>query len=279
MHIIESIPVLRETLKNWRGQGETIAFVPTMGNLHAGHVELVEQAKSQASRVVVSVFVNPTQFGPGEDFAAYPRTPEEDAAKLRAAGVDVLLMPPSAEVYPQGSLTFVEVASVSDILCGAFRPGHFRGVATVVCKLFNMVQPDVALFGEKDWQQLAIIRRMVADLNLPLRVVGVPTVREDSGLAMSSRNGYLSEAEKQQAAWLYQSLLAARAALQSGRRDYAQIEAEQAAFLRGAGFAPDYFAVLKPDLSEPSGVENEWVVLVAARLGKARLIDNLSVSV
>lgn len=277
MHTVESIPALREILQAWRGLGRTLAFVPTMGNLHAGHLQLVEQAKRQADKVVVSIFVNPTQFSAGEDFGAYPRTPEEDAAKLKEIGADLLFMPSAEEVYPQGASTFVEVPGISEVLCGAFRPGHFRGVATVVCKLFNLIQPDVALFGEKDWQQLVVIRRMVADLNLPVQIVGVPTVREASGLAMSSRNGYLSEGEKRQAAWLYQSLLTARTALQAGRRDFQAIEAEQAGCLQKAGFRLDYFAIRSPTLDAPKAEAGEFVILVAARLGRARLIDNVMV--
>lgn len=277
MQTIESIAALRASLRQWWARGETIAFVPTMGNLHAGHILLVDQAKAEAGKVVVSVFVNPSQFSPGEDFAAYPRTPQEDADKLRASGADLLFMPTAAEIYPAGASTFVEVPGISDELCGAFRPGHFRGVATVVCKLFNLVQPDVALFGEKDFQQLAVIRRMVADLNLPLRVVGVPTVREASGLALSSRNGYLGAEEKRQAALLYQSLRQAEAALREGRRDFAAIEAEQAAFLRDSGFRPDYVAIRSLDLAPPAGGGSDFVVLAAAWLGRTRLIDNLQV--
>jgi pantoate--beta-alanine ligase len=206
MQTILSINPLRDTLKTWRGLDKTIAFVPTMGNLHAGHIHLVEQAKAQADKVVVSIFVNPTQFSAGEDFGAYPRTPDEDSEKLSAAGADLLFMPEASEIYPGAAATFVEVPGISEILCGAFRPGHFRGVATVVCKLFNITQPDLALFGEKDFQQLAVIRRMVADLNMPVQIIGIPTVREASGLALSSRNHYLSAAEQQQATALYQSL-------------------------------------------------------------------------
>jgi pantoate--beta-alanine ligase len=280
MQLIESIPALRETVRSWRTAGETVAFVPTMGNLHAGHIRLVDDAKQFADRVVVSIFVNPTQFCGGEDFGAYPRTPEDDAEKLRGAGTDLLFMPHAAEVYPKDAVTFVEVPGVSEDLCGKFRPGHFRGVATVVCKLFNMVQPDVALFGEKDRQQLTVIRRMVADLNLSLRIVGVPTVREANGLAMSSRNAYLSDHEKQRAAAIYRSLLQAKATLEAGDRQYSVIEQAQAEILRGEGFRADYFAIRRlEDLGLPAPDEHELVVLVAAWLGRARLIDNLSVRV
>jgi pantoate--beta-alanine ligase len=275
MQTILSIKPLRDSLKTWRGQGETIAFVPTMGNLHAGHIHLVEQAKSQADKVVVSIFVNPTQFSAGEDFGAYPRTPDEDSAQLSAAGADLLFMPEAGEIYLGAAATFVEVPGISEVLCGAFRPGHFRGVATVVCKLLNITQPDLALFGEKDFQQLAVIRRMVADLNMPVQIIGVPTVRESGGLALSSRNHYLSEAEKQQAAALYQSLLAAQAQLEAGARDFRAIEAAQSDYLRGAGFRPDYFAIRRLDLAEPVGDESAFVILAAAWLGRARLIDNV----
>ncbi len=279
MQIVESIPALRETVRRWRGNAETLAFVPTMGNLHAGHLRLVEEAKQLADRTVVSIFVNPTQFCAGEDFGAYPRTPERDADLLKAAGADLLFMPQDDEVYPAGAVTKVEVAGLSDELCGKFRPGHFRGVATVVCKLFNMVQPDVAVFGEKDWQQLTVIRRMAADLNLPLRIVGIPTVREPSGLAMSSRNAYLSAAEKRQATALYRCLSQAKAALEAGDRNFAGIEAAAAEFLLGEGFRTDYVAIRRAeDLALPTPDERSLIVLVAASLGRARLIDNIKAS-
>ncbi len=279
MQIIKSISSLRETVRHWRVSGETIAFVPTMGNLHDGHLCLVNNAKKSADRVVVSIFVNPTQFSPGEDFGAYPRTPENDTAKLEMAGVDGLFMPSVEAVYPEGSSTFVEVPGISDVLCGKFRPGHFRGVATVVCKLFNMVQPDVALFGEKDWQQLTVIRRMTEDLNMPVQIIGVPTVREPSGLAMSSRNAYMSAEETRQAAIIYQSLLSAESALQAGNRDYTAIEQTQTEKLSGEGFRVDYFAIRRAnDLSEPASDERNFVILVAAKLGRARLIDNIRLS-
>jgi pantoate--beta-alanine ligase len=280
MQIIESIPALREIVRSWRAASETIAFVPTMGNLHAGHIRLVDEAKQLADRVVVSIFVNPTQFCAGEDFGAYPRTPEDDAEKLRRAGADLLFMPSAAEVYPHDAVTFVEVPGLSEDLCGKFRPGHLRGVATVVCKLFNMVQPDVALFGEKDRQQLTVIRRMAADLNLSLSIVGIPTVREANGLAMSSRNAYLSDDEKQRAAALYRSLLQAKDALEAGEREYSAIEQAQAEILRGEGFREDYFAIRRfDDLGLPAPDEHNLVILVAAWMGRARLIDNLSVRV
>lgn len=276
----ETIAELRRQLAEWRRSGESIALVPTMGNLHRGHLSLVEEARRQADRVVVSIFVNPTQFGPGEDYANYPRTPERDAELLRQAGVDLLFLPAAGQIYPPSDkpATYVEVPGLSDELCGAFRPGHFRGVTTVVCKLFNIVQPDVALFGDKDYQQLTLIRRMVADLDLPVRIVGMPTVREADGLALSSRNGYLGSAERQQAARLHAILQDAAARLKAGARNYQELEQQACEALIAAGFQPDYVAIRAADLSLPSADVRELVVLAAARLGRARLIDNLQVS-
>jgi pantoate--beta-alanine ligase len=281
MRTVESISELREAVRAWRKQGLSVAFVPTMGNLHDGHIRLVEEAKRQGDRAVVSIFVNPTQFGPNEDFAAYPRTPEQDAEKLRVAGTDLLFLPGTAELYPQdaAAMTFIEVPGLSGELCGQFRPGHFRGVATVVCKLLNQVQPDVALFGEKDYQQLTIIRRMVADLDLPVRIQGVPTVREPSGLAMSSRNAYLSGEEKSQAALLLTCLREAAEEIHRGGRDYERIEREKSETLSAHGFQADYFAIRRQeDLGPPGENDEPLVILVAARLGRTRLIDNLLVT-
>jgi pantoate--beta-alanine ligase len=280
MQTVAAVADLRETVRGYRAAGQTVAFVPTMGNLHAGHIRLVEEARRAAARVVVSIFVNPTQFGPGEDFAAYPRTPEADVEKLAAAGTDLLFLPAVETLYPpvDRPLATVGVPGLSDELCGQFRPGHFRGVATVVLKLFNLVQPDVALFGEKDYQQLTVIRRMVADLDVPVRIVGVPTVREPGGLALSSRNGYLSAEERERAARVYASLCQAAAALKAGRRDFPALEAEQVEALRAAGFEPDYVAIRRQDdLAPPGPGDTRLVLLVAARLGRARLIDNLQV--
>jgi len=278
VHCVETSTALREQTAQWRRQGESIALVPTMGNLHAGHLSLVEDARRHCRRVVVSIFVNPTQFGPGEDYAGYPRTPGEDAAALRRAAVDLLFQPAAAEIYPAGSATVVEVPGLSAQLCGQFRPGHFRGVTTVVCKLLNLVQPDLALFGEKDYQQLTLIRRMVEDLDLPVRIAGLPTVREADGLAMSSRNAYLTEAERRQAAGLFRTLQETAAELSSGNREFTSLEQRGAAALRGRGFEPDYLAIRRAsDLALPVADTGEVVVLAAARLGRARLIDNLKV--
>ena len=281
MQVVSTIAELRRQRHKWLQASEQVAFVPTMGNLHAGHIRLVTEAKKVAARVVVSIFVNPLQFGANEDLDAYPHTPEQDQAKLREAGADLLFLPAENEIYPHGreGVTFVEVPGLSDILCGATRPGHFRGVATVVSKLFHMVQPDVALFGEKDYQQLSVLRRMVGDLNMPLELIGVPTEREPDGLAMSSRNGYLTAEEREIAPALSRSLLEVEGKLRNGRRDFATIEGEAAEGLGAAGFRPDYISIRRAvDLQLPEGDDCQLVVLAAAYLGKARLIDNLLIT-
>ena len=282
MQTVHRIAELRALLAGRRQAGERIALAPTMGNLHRGHLHLVEVAKILADYSVASIFVNPMQFGPKEDFNSYPRTLEADSRQLAAVGLDLLFAPPVAEVYPQGldNTTRVEVPELSHILCGASRPVHFAGVATVVSKLFNMVQPGVALFGEKDWQQLLVIRRLTADLNFPVEVVGVPTVREADGLAMSSRNGYLSAAERTVAPTLYATLQAAAVRLQTGERDYAAIQRDACAALEQAGFRPDYFEIRRADdLAPPEGQDTGLRILAAAWLGKARLIDNCPIKV
>lgn len=269
---------LRARVAQWRRAGARIGFVPTMGNLHAGHFSLIELARTHADRIVASVFVNPTQFGPREDFASYPRTLTQDQAGLAAYGCDLVYAPESDEIYPFGAANTVrvEVPGLSDILDGAARPGHFIGVATVVAKLFNLVQPDVAVFGQKDYQQLLVIRRMAKDLRLPIDIVVAPTRREANGLAMSSRNQYLSAEERERADIVYRMLCFMRDALHAGRAQ-AEIETAASQTLEQAGLTPDY-AVLRrsddlsiPDASERSGL----IALIAARLGRARLIDNL----
>jgi pantoate--beta-alanine ligase len=278
MQTITRIEDMRALVRGWRFGGESIAFVPTMGNLHAGHASLIGAAHLHGRRVVASVFVNPLQFGPNEDYAAYPRTPEDDTELLAAQGVDVLLLPTVDEMYPLGvaGSTIVDVPELSGILCGAVRPGHFQGVATVVVKLLNLVQPDVAIFGEKDYQQLTIIRRSVEDLCLPVKIVGAPTVRAEDGLALSSRNRYLSEPERAIAPLVYRALDRARRRLESGDADLAGIQREGLESLRAAGFRPDYFEVrMAGTLAEPRGQDVDVVVLTAARLGRARLIDNV----
>jgi pantoate--beta-alanine ligase len=281
MIILDRIAPLRETVRTWRRQGERIGLVPTMGSLHQGHMSLLETARRHADRVIVSIFVNPLQFGPGEDFERYPRTPQEDERMLQAAGCDLLFAPPVNEIYPEGgrSATVVSVVPLAGILCGRFRPGHFDGVATVVAKLFGIVQPDMAVFGEKDYQQLAIIRRMTADLDIPVEIIGAPTVRAPDGLAMSSRNRYLSDQERAVAPRIYQTLAAAAARIEAGERDYAAIGAWGMQALAAAGMKPDYFEVRDATtLLEPAPEARELVILTAARLGKARLIDNVRVT-
>jgi pantoate--beta-alanine ligase len=275
MQTLHSVFEVREAVRGWRSKGERIAFVPTMGNLHQGHLRLIAEAKKAADRVVVSIFVNPTQFGPGEDYENYPRTENEDRNKLKEAKADMLFLPPIAEVYAPDAKTKVTVAGLSELYCGAFRPGHFDGVATVVCKLFNIVQPDCALFGQKDFQQLTLIQTMVRDLNIPVDIIPVETVREADGLAMSSRNGYLSREERKIASKLYRSLCDAKDAVLEGR-DYAEVERQARVFLGDAGFDTDYFAICRrSDLEKAGREERELVILTAAKLGKTRLIDNL----
>lgn len=276
MQTITTISALRSCIKAWRQNGQSIAFVPTMGNLHSGHLALVQNARQQADRVVVSIFVNPTQFGPTEDFASYPRTEQQDQDQLIAAGADLLFLPNAAEIYPNPIQTRVSVSELSKIHCGASRPGHFDGVAIVVCKLLNMVQPDILLLGEKDFQQLTIIKAMVNDLNIPVVVQGMPTVREADGLAMSSRNSYLSTSERQIAPLVYRSLCIIKDVILKGRTDFQAIVDEQAQALQHAGFSVDYIKVCRTlDLLPATAADQELVVLIAAKLGKTRLIDNV----
>ena len=274
---ITGLQVLRERIRGWKRDGLRVGFVPTMGNLHAGHYSLVTLARRHADRVVSRVFVNPTQFGPNEDFTRYPRTPDADTAGLQAAGCDALWLPDVESMYPFGVelAARVHVPGVSAVLEGACRPGHFDGVCTVVSRLFHQVLPDVAVFGNKDYQQLAVIRQLVADLQFPIEIVGGEIVREANGLAMSSRNQYLSDAERATAAVIHRTLLAMRDGIRAGT-PRAQVEAEAAATLRDAGFVPDYAVVRRPDFSEPKdGEGGARVALIAARLGRTRLIDNL----
>jgi len=280
MDIVTKIVAVREHVRHWRREGRRVAFVPTMGNLHAGHVSLIEAARRYGDRFVASIFVNPMQFGPNEDFAHYPRTPIQDERMLAEAGCNLMFMPDVAEIYPGGSerATRVDVPGLSRILDGEYRPGHFEGVSTIVSTLFHIVEPDVAVFGEKDFQQLTIIRRMVADLCMPVEIVGAPTVRDADGLAMSSRNQYLTAPERALAPRIYELLQAAAQRLSAGDLDFASIERAGVAALAKAGMKPDYFAVrAAADLSAPTPDIKHLVVLTAARLGKARLIDNIQV--
>ena len=277
--ITEILP-LREVLAQWRLQGERISFVPTMGNLHAGHLCLVKQARASTSKVIVSIFVNPIQFDRADDLAAYPRTLAQDHRKLSEIDADILFAPGVEEIYPYGieNTTRVEVPSLSYILCGASRPGHFRGVATVVTKLFNMVQPDVAVFGEKDYQQLLLIRRLVADLSMPVEITAVPTQRESDGLAMSSRNRYLDPLERKKAPILYRTLQDMAEAVHIGERDYRKLEQQASQRLAISGLRPDYISICRQhDLATAEIGDDALVILAAAWLGKARLIDNIPI--
>lgn len=281
MKIESTIQGLRAALRQARQAGKSVAFVPTMGNLHQGHMDLVQAARRRADFVVASIFVNPTQFGVNEDFDRYPRTLEADANQLVNAGCDLLFAPSASEMYPDGrsQATTVAVAGITDILCGASRPGHFTGVATVVSKLLNIVQPDMALFGEKDYQQLAVIRRLVQELCFPVSIIGVPTTRAEDGLALSSRNGFLTPEQRQQAPVIYQTLRNLQQAILGGSRDYAMLVTAAQAHLAKCGFEPDYVSILCQDLSPAGPDSHDLVILIAARLGTTRLIDNLAFSV
>lgn len=278
MDVFHSGADLRACVSAWRRAGARVSFVPTMGNLHAGHFSLVELARTHADKIVASVFVNPTQFGPSEDFASYPRTLDADRAGLAAHGCDALFAPGVEEMYPFGAAASVrvEVPQITQTLEGELRPGHFAGVATVVTKLFNLVQPDVAVFGRKDYQQLLVIRRLAEDLRLPIEIVAAPTRREANGLAMSSRNQYLSAEERDRAAIIYRTLCAMREQLHAGRA-VAEIEADARAALEAVATSPDYATIRRgSDLAVPDPSERRGLIaLIATRLGRARLIDNL----
>lgn len=281
MIVVHTIKELQDRLNEHKELGRSIALVPTMGNLHAGHLQLVTSAQRHADIVVVTLFVNPTQFSANEDLGNYPRTLQDDIDKLTSLNTDILFAPSIAEIYPRGgdNTTHVHVPGLTDILCGASRAGHFDGVTTIVCKLFNITRADVAIFGEKDFQQLAVIRRMVADLNIPISLIGEAIVRETDGLAMSSRNGYLSEVERETAASLYKTLLRVQQAILDGQDDFATIEARAKTELTQQGFKPDYLHVFQRDQLRPAvSGDKELVILVAAFLGTTRLIDNLNVN-
>ena len=286
MQIITETHALTTQIQNWQGEQQKIAFVPTMGNLHTGHLALVKQAQQVADKVVVSIFVNPTQFDRTEDLRAYPRTEQADQDKLSAAGVDVLFLPSVKVMYPnldnkQQNMCTVHVPEIANILEGASRQGHFSGVATVVAKLFNLVQPHYAVFGAKDFQQLMVIRQMVRDLNFAIEIIAAPTVRESDGLAMSSRNGYLTPPQRESASILYQTLQSVQqhiiAAHQQGKVNYQAIQNQAMQSLSTQGFKPDYIEIRQQsDLQPPEQGQTQLVILAAAWLGKARLIDNLS---
>lgn len=282
MNIVKTIADLRAAVARARSDGKRIGFVPTMGNLHAGHIALVKKAGQRADFVVASIFVNPLQFGPNEDLDSYPRTLAADQDKLFEAGCHLLFAPSVEEMYPHGQAqqTIVRVPGVSEGLCGGSRPGHFDGVSTVVTKLFNMVLPDLAVFGQKDYQQLAVIRTMVRDLNMPVQILSEPIVRAEDGLALSSRNGYLSADERATAPVLYRSLKELETAIRGGRRDYPALIAEGLNMLQAAGLRPDYLEIRNAvDLQPASDASTEVVILAAAYLGKTRLIDNQLVDI
>jgi len=278
MNTVKTVRELRAAVARARSEGKRIGFVPTMGNLHSGHAALVTKAAQRVDFVVASIFVNPLQFGPNEDLDKYPRTLAADQEKLLEAGCHLLFAPSVEEMYPDGTdgQTRVNVAQLSEGLCGASRPGHFEGVATVVSKLFNMVQPDLAVFGQKDFQQLAVIRALVRDLNMPIQIIGEPTVRAEDGLALSSRNGYLNEEQRSIAPALYRLLSQMAAAIEQGERDYPALIANGQQQLQNAGFRPDYLEIRQALSLRPASAEDrDLVILAAAFLGATRLIDNL----
>lgn len=281
MKTVETVAQLQAEIRAARAQGKRVGFVPTMGNLHEGHMILVDQASEECDFIVASIFINPLQFNDIDDLGRYPRTLAADQEHLRDRDCDLLFFPTVDEMYPDGqdAQTTVSVPVVSEGLCGDSRPGHFDGVATVVSKLFHMVQPDAAFFGEKDFQQLTVIRKMVRDLNLPFDVVGVPTCREENGLAMSSRNNYLTAEERENAGHIYQVMNDIAEQIKSGKRDFAELCVLGKQTLVTHGFQPDYIEVRSAqELNPATEGDSELVILVAAILGKARLIDNLRVS-
>ena len=278
MHTIDSISQLRNHLWQAKLDHKVIAFVPTMGNLHEGHLQLIDRALEEADLVVSSIFVNPLQFGPGEDFNGYPRTFMADQEKLMSRGCHVLFAPTVDEMYPTTNIssTVVKVPHLSHFLCGASRLGHFTGVATVVSKLFGIVQPDIAIFGLKDYQQFLVIKQLTNDLCLPVKIIGAPIARAESGLALSSRNGYLSNQELKQAAQLYACLIACRVALEAGETDLSKLEEQAQCQLEATKFTRDYFKICRQSDLQPATTEDkDLVVVAAAYLGKARLIDNI----
>lgn len=283
MKTLHTISEIQEAVASCKAEGKSVGFVPTMGNLHGGHLTLVEKAKELCDVVVVSIYVNPLQFGPNEDYDSYPRTMEQDQELLIEHGVDLLYTAQTTEIYPEGSEshTHVSIEVLDGMHCGKSRPGFFTGIATVVTKLFNIVRPDVAVFGEKDFQQLAIIRKMVRDLCMPVEIIGAPIAREETGLAKSSRNGYLTQEEREVIApTLYQCLLEAREAIQGGERDFDLLRRNAFARMAQAGFKPDYFNISNPDTLLPASKDDTSIVILAAgHLGKARLIDNITVDV
>ncbi len=280
MLVARTVKELQYRLKQHRQSGQSIALVPTMGNLHQGHLQLVKTAKKYADVVLVTLFVNPTQFAENEDLDSYPRTFQDDCDKLEALDTNILFAPSNDEIYPLGgnNTTHVHVPGITNVLCGASRPGHFDGVTTIVCKLFNITRADVAIFGEKDYQQIAVIRKMVEDLNIPIKIVGEPIVREHDGLAMSSRNGYLTDEERTLAPSLHTELLRIKQAILNGEDDFDSLQVNAKTALSEAGFKPDYLHIYQRDQLTPATKgDTQLIILVAAFVGSTRLIDNLNV--
>ena len=281
MYQANSVSELRQYLQHWKDHGQSIAFIPTMGNLHAGHMSLIEKGQSLCDRNLCSIFVNPMQFGPNEDFNHYPRTLDSDLAQLEASGCDLVYMPTASELYPEGldKITQVQVTDLTDNYEGSHRPGHFTGVATVVLKLFNIVKPDVSVFGKKDYQQYRVISKMVADLNLDVQIIGQETTREASGLAISSRNQYLDPEQTRKAAVIYQLLSDSARQISEGERDFKAVEARAVSRLDEAGFKTDYFTVCNAETLLPASAEDrDLVILVTAGLDSTRLLDNIEIS-
>jgi pantoate--beta-alanine ligase len=281
MYQATSMTELRQYVQHWKDHGQSIAFIPTMGNLHVGHMSLIEKGQSLSDRTICSIFVNPMQFGPNEDWDHYPRSLDSDLQQLEAIGCDLVYLPTASELYPEGldKISQVQVTDLSNNFEGAHRPGHFTGVATVVLKLFNIVRPDVSVFGKKDFQQYRVISKMVADFNLDVQIIGQETTREPSGLAASSRNQYLDAAQKQRAAMIYQTLQQAARQIEEGERDFQSLERSAIENLDGAGFQTDYFAICNPETLAPASKEDrDLVILVTAALGATRLLDNIEIS-
>ena len=277
-----SVSELRQYVQHWKDHKQSIAFVPTMGNLHAGHLSLITKGQSLCDRSICSIFVNPMQFGPNEDFNHYPRTLDTDIELLESVGCDLVYMPTASELYPQGleKISQVIVTDLTDTFEGAHRPGHFTGVATIVAKLFNIVKPDVSIFGKKDFQQYCVIRKMSQDLNLDVEIIGQETTRESSGLATSSRNQYLSDDQKKQAALIYQTLQDSAAGISAGETDFVKLEKQAIERLNLAGFDIDYFSICNADTLKSATTEDQkLVILVTARLGETRLLDNIEVDI
>jgi pantoate--beta-alanine ligase len=276
-----SVTELRQYVQHWKDHGQSIAFIPTMGNLHDGHISLIEKGQALCDRSICSIFVNPMQFGPNEDWDHYPRSLDADIEKLEAIGCDLVYLPTASELYPEGldKISHVQVTDLTDHYEGAHRPGHFTGVATVVLKLFNIVRPDVSVFGKKDYQQYRVISKMVEDFNLDVQIIGQETTRDDSGLATSSRNQYLDAAQKEKAAMIYRTLRQVAAAIDQGERDFRALEQDALESLDDAGFKTDYFNICNAETLLPATPQDrDLVILVTAAMGPTRLLDNIEVS-